>query len=35
VANRALQQLEEAGLVRLERGGISVADLGALGSYGG
>ena len=35
VANRALQTLEEAGLVRLERGGIRVVDLGALGSYGG
>jgi CRP-like cAMP-binding protein len=35
VANRALQVLEAAGLVRLERGGIRVIDLGALGSYGG
>jgi CRP-like cAMP-binding protein len=35
VANRALQVLEGAGLVRLERGGIRVVDLGALGSYGG
>jgi len=35
IANRALQTLEEAGLVRLERGGITVVDLGALGSYGG
>jgi CRP-like cAMP-binding protein len=35
VANRVLQQLEEAGLLRLERGGIRVLDLGALGSYGG
>lgn len=35
VANRALQQLEEAGWLRLERGGIRVVDLGALGSYGG
>jgi CRP-like cAMP-binding protein len=35
VANKALQTLEQAGLVRLERGGIRVADLTALGSYGG
>jgi CRP-like cAMP-binding protein len=35
VANRALQQLEGAGLLRLEQGGISVVDLGALGSFGG
>jgi len=35
VANRALQSLEEAGLVRLERCGITVVDLDALGSYGG
>ena len=35
VANKALQALAEAGLVRLERGGITVVDLDALGSYGG
>jgi CRP-like cAMP-binding protein len=35
VANKALQTLEQAGLVRLERGGIRVADLTTLGSYGG
>lgn len=35
VANRALQILEEAGLLRLERGGITVGDLGVLGNYGG
>jgi CRP-like cAMP-binding protein len=35
VANRALQTLDEAGLVRLERGGITVVDLDALGGYGG
>jgi CRP-like cAMP-binding protein len=35
VANKALQTLEGAGLVRLERGGIRVIDLAALGSYGG
>jgi CRP/FNR family transcriptional regulator, cyclic AMP receptor protein len=35
VANRALQQLEEAGLLHLERGGIRVVDVGALGGYGG
>jgi CRP/FNR family transcriptional regulator, cyclic AMP receptor protein len=35
VANRALQQLEGAGLLRLERGGIRVVDVGALASYGG
>jgi CRP/FNR family cyclic AMP-dependent transcriptional regulator len=35
VANRALQNLEEAGLLRLERGGITVVDLVALGNYGG
>ncbi len=35
VANKALQTLEGAGLVRLERGGIRVVDLASLGSYGG
>jgi DNA-binding GntR family transcriptional regulator len=35
VANKALQTLEGAGLLRLERGGIRVIDLAALGSYGG
>lgn len=35
VANQALQVLEEAKLIRLERGGIAVVDLAALGSYGG
>jgi len=35
VANRALQVLEDAGLLRLERGGITVADLHALANYGG
>jgi CRP-like cAMP-binding protein len=35
VANRALQELEEAKLIRMERGGITVFDLPALGSYGG
>jgi CRP-like cAMP-binding protein len=35
VANKALQTLEGAGLVRLERGGIRVIDLPALGGYGG
>jgi CRP-like cAMP-binding protein len=35
VANRALQQLEGAGLLRLERGGIAVFDVGTLASYGG
>jgi CRP-like cAMP-binding protein len=35
VANRALQQLEGAGLLRLERGGITVVDVGALAGYGG
>jgi CRP-like cAMP-binding protein len=35
VANKALQTLEGAGLVRLERGGIRVIDLAALGGYGG
>jgi DNA-binding GntR family transcriptional regulator len=35
VANKALQSLEEAGLLRLERGGITVVDLVALGNYGG
>jgi CRP-like cAMP-binding protein len=35
VANKALQTLEGAGLVRLERCGIRVIDLGALASYGG
>lgn len=35
VANKALQVLEEAKLIRLERGGITVVDLAALGGYGG
>jgi CRP/FNR family cyclic AMP-dependent transcriptional regulator len=35
VANKALQSLEEAGLLRLERGGITIVDLVALGTYGG
>ena len=35
VANKALQTLEGAGLVRLERGGIRVVDLAALRGYGG
>jgi CRP-like cAMP-binding protein len=35
VANKALQALAEAGLVRLEWGGITVVDLDALVSYGG
>ena len=35
IANRALQQLEGAGLVRLERGGITVFDVGTLAGYGG
>ena len=35
IANRALQQLEGAGLVRLERGGITVFEVGTLAGYGG
>ena len=35
VANKALQTLEGAGLVRLERCGIRVIDLAALVGYGG
>jgi CRP/FNR family transcriptional regulator, cyclic AMP receptor protein len=35
VANRALQHLEATGLLRLERGGIRVVDVRALGGYGG
>jgi len=34
VANKALQTLEDAGLLRLERGGITVIDVGALGNFG-
>ncbi len=35
VANKSLKILEDAGLVRLERGGISVLDLEALARFGG
>lgn len=35
LANKALQTLEEAQLVRVERGGVTVLDLSSLGHYGG
>jgi len=35
VANKALQTLEEAGLLQVERGGITVTDVGALANYDG
>jgi CRP-like cAMP-binding protein len=35
VANKALQALEEAGLIQVERGGITVTDLAALAGYDG
>jgi CRP/FNR family cyclic AMP-dependent transcriptional regulator len=34
VANKSLKMLEDRGLLRLERGGISVLDLAALGRFG-
>lgn len=34
-ASKALQVLEEAGLITAERGGISVRDVAALSGYGG
>ena len=34
VANKSLKELEERGLLRLERGGITVMDLDALGGFG-
>ena len=34
VANKSLKELEERGLLRLERGGITVVDLEALGRFG-
>ncbi len=35
IANKALQTLEEAGLIQVDRGGITATDLGALASYDG
>jgi CRP-like cAMP-binding protein len=35
IANKALQTLEEAGLIAIDRGGITVVDLQALANYGG
>ena len=35
VANKALQTLEEGGLIRVDRGGITVTDLAALANYDG
>lgn len=34
IANKSLKELEERGLLRLERGGITVVDLEALGRFG-
>ena len=34
VANKSLKMLEDRGLLRLERGGISVLNLAALGRFG-
>ncbi|MDA9499763.1 MULTISPECIES: Crp/Fnr family transcriptional regulator [Bradyrhizobium] len=33
-ANRALNRLEKEGLLRLEYGGVTILDIGRLGSYG-
>jgi CRP/FNR family cyclic AMP-dependent transcriptional regulator len=35
VANKALQTLEEGGLIRVDRGGITVTDIPALANYDG
>ncbi len=35
VANKALQTLEEGGLIQVDRGGITVTDLAALADYDG
>lgn len=35
IANKALQTLEEAGLIQVDRGGIRVTDLAALANYDG